>query len=132
MINMAQVLGRVGKIETKTLNSGNKITNISMVTSKKYLKDGVKQEKTTWHNVTCYNKLAEIAEKYVNKGDLLYIKGEMDVQKWTDQAGLERTKFYIIGNELQLMPKAKEFKPEPTQEAKAAATDFEFNDDVPW
>ncbi len=113
MVNQGTILGRVGKIDTKTMNNGNKVTNVSMVTSKKFTKDGEKQEKVTWHNVTLFSKLAEIAEKYVSVGDLLYVQGEMDNQKYTTQDGVEKSKFFIIGHELKLMPKSKEHKPEP-------------------
>lgn len=125
MVNQGTVLGRVGKIDTKNTASGVKITNISMVTSKKFTKNGEKQEKVTWHSVTCFNKLAEIAEQYVKVGDLLYIQGEMDNQKWTDEAGIQRTKFSIIAHDLKLMPKAKEHKPKP----KPQAVDPAFVDD---
>lgn len=112
MVNQGTVLGRVGKIDTKTTSSGVKITNCSMVTSKKFTKNGQKEEKVTWHNVTLFSKLAEIAEKYVNVGDLLYVQGEMENQKYTTQDGQERVKFFIIAHELKLMPKSKEHKPE--------------------
>lgn len=116
MINQGQVLGRIGKIDTKQMQNGNGVTNISMVTSKKFTKNGEKQEKVTWHNVVCFSKLSEIAEKYVAVGDLLYIQGEMDSQKYTGQDGHERTKHFIIAHELKLMPKSKEHKPEPKQD----------------
>lgn len=116
MINMGQILGRVGKIETKTTQAGMKISNISIVTSKKFVKNGEKQEKVTWHNVTLFNKLSEIAEKYVAVGDLLYIQGEMDNQKYTDANGQERTKFFLIGHDLKLMPKSKEHKTVPKED----------------
>ena len=116
MVNQGTILGRVGKIETRPMNNGQTVTNISMVTSKKYTKDGQKQEKVTWHSVTCFSKLSEIAEKYVSVGDLLYVQGEMDNQKYTGQDGTERSKFFIIAHELKLMPKSKEHKAEPKQE----------------
>jgi single-strand DNA-binding protein len=116
MVNIGQILGRVGRIETRPINSGS-VTNISMVTSKKYMKDGQKQEKTTWHNVTCFGKVSEIAEKFVKVGDLLFIQGEMDNQKYTGKDGIERTKFSVIANDLKLLPKAKEHKPEPKTES---------------
>jgi len=116
MVNQGTVLGRVGKIDTKTTDNGIKITNVSMVTSKKFVKDGEKQEKVTWHNVTLFSKLAEIAEKYVNIGDLLYIQGEMENQKYTNKDGQERVKNFIIANTMKLMPKSKEHKPEPKKD----------------
>lgn len=125
MINQAQLLGRVGKIETKHLTSGTIVTNISMVTSKKYNKNGEKIEKVTWHSVTCFSKLAEIAEKYVQKGDLVWIQGEMDNQKYQAQDGTEKIKFFITATDIKLMPKSKEHKPE----TKATNYDEGFLDD---
>lgn len=130
MVNQGTILGRVGKIDTKTTASGVKITNCSIVTSKKFTKNGEKQEKVTWHNVTLFNKLAEISETYVSVGDLLYIQGEMDNQKYTTQDGQERVKHFIIAHELKLMPKTKEH-------AAAAPKDKSYeagveDDDIPW
>lgn len=130
MINQATILGRVGKIETKYTGTGVQITNCSMVTSKKFMKDGEKTEKVTWHNVTLFNKLAEIAENYVNVGDMLYVQGEMDSQKYTTQDGQERTKFFIIANTLDLQPKSKEHT-SPPKEQKAHEPSI-VDDDIPW
>jgi len=134
MINLAQILGRVGTIDNRVTPNGLKVCNLSMVTSKKFTKDGVKQEKVTWHNITLYSKLAEIAELYVGVGDLLYIQGEMDNQKWTDKNGVERTKFFIIGHELKLMPKAKEHKAEKKKDIDPAYSGAAFDDcsDIPF
>mgnify|MGYP001613570119 CR=1 FL=1 len=129
MVNQATVLGRVGKIDTKTTASGVTITNCSMVTSKKVTKNGEKTEKVTWHNVTLFNKLAEIAQKYVSVGDMLYIQGEMDSQKYNTQDGQERTKFFIIANDLKLMPRTKEQPAAP--KANDSVSDFQ-DDDIPW
>ena len=127
MINIAQVLGRVGKMDTKTTQTGMKITNLSLVTSKKYMKDGQKAEKINWHNIVLFQKLAEIAEKYVAVGDLLYIQGEMETSKYTAKDGQEKTKTCIIGNDLKLMPKAKEHVAAPVDKSFQDA-----GDDVPW
>lgn len=130
MVNQGTVLGRVGKIDTKTTASGVKITNCSIVTSKKFTKNGEKTEKVTWHNITLFNKLAEIAEKYVAVGDLLYIQGEMDNQKYTTQDGQERVKHFIIAHELKLMPKTKEHAAAPKDD-KAYDAGIE-DDEIPW
>ena len=125
MINQAQILGRIGKIETKDISNGNKVTSMSIVTSKKFVKNGEKQEEVTWHNVTCFGKLAEIAEKYVEKGDLLWIQGEMKQQKYQGQDGVEKTKHFVMANELKLMPEAKEHKPAPAKDPYSG-----FDDDA--
>ncbi len=129
MVNQGTVLGRVGKIDTKTTSTGTKITNISIVTSKKFVKKGEKQEKATWHNVTAFSKVAEIAEKYVNVGDCLYIQGEMDSQKYTDGNGQERTKHFIVANTLQLMPKTKVHAAAPKDKSYEAGIE---DNDIPW
>lgn len=129
MINQAQILGRIGKIETKDLSSGTKVTNMSIVTSKKFTKNGEKQEEVTWHNITAFGKLAEIAEKYVFKGDLLWIQGEMKNQKYQAQDGTEKVKFFVMANDIRLMPKSKEHKAEP----KTDSYDGGFDDsEIPF
>jgi single-strand DNA-binding protein len=82
MINTAMLLGRVGKKESKSLKAGGEFTVMSLATSKKY-KDasGQSQEQTTWHNVNCFNKLSEIASKYVHVGDLVFVQGEIQNRK---------------------------------------------------
>lgn len=112
MINVAHLLGRVGKIENTTLSNGNCVTNLSMVTNKKYLKNGEKAEKLTWHNVSLFNRLSEIAEKYVMVGDLIYIQGEIENKKYKGQDGIERISSFIIANTVRLMPNKREFKQE--------------------
>ena len=131
MVNQGTVLGRVGKIDTKTTANGVKITNVSMVTSKKFVKNGEKQEKVTWHNITIFSKLAEVAEKYVRVGDLLYIQGELENQKYTTQDGEERVKYVIIAHDLKLMPKTKEHTSVVPQD-KSYETGIMSLDNVPW
>lgn len=133
MLNKAILMGRVGKIDTKPLNNGNSVTNLSMVTSKRYKdKNGEKQEKITWHNVSLFSSLAEIASKYVHVGDLIYIEGELDVQKYTPQDGIERTRVSIIAHDLKLMPKAKEHVPQVKVAEDIHAAFGEFNDQIPF
>lgn len=116
MLNKATVIGRVGKIETKTISTGTKISNLSIVTTKKFMKNGVKEEKITWHNITLFQKLSEIADQYVSVGDMLYVEGEMEHQKYMGQDGQERSKFFIIGHDIKMFPRSKEHKPEPKAE----------------
>lgn len=129
MVNQGTILGRVGKIETKISSNGVKIANISVATSKKFTKDGEKHEKTTWHNITAFSNIAEIAEKYVNVGDCLYVQGEMDNQKYTDSNGQERTNHFLIAHTLQMMPKTKKHVAPP--KANPYPSSFE-DDDIPW
>ncbi len=128
MINIAQVLGRVGKMDSAVTSAGMKITKMSIVTSKKYVKDGQKVEKVNWHNIVLFQKLAEIAEKYVAVGDLVYIQGEIETQKYKTQLGEDRSKTSIIAHDLKLMPKAKEHVAAPVDKSFQSADE----EDVPW
>ena len=132
MINNAQILGRIGRIDTKQMPQGGQVTNISMVTSKKYMKDGQRVEKVMWHNISLFSKLSEIAEKYVAVGDLLWVQGEMCSEKYTGKDGQERSKFYVIGPELKLIPKGSGAPREEAQVAKAAAGNPFEDDEIPF
>jgi len=130
MVNQATILGRVGRMDNRLMPNGNKVTNLSIVTSKKYTKDGVKQEKSTWHNICLYSKLAEIADKYVSVGDLLFVQGEIENTKYTDKEGIEKTRSFITAHELKLMPNNKDksaAKPDNNFNAN-----FPDNDEVPF
>lgn len=130
MVNQATLLGRVGKIDSKTTSSGVKITNLSLVTSKKFVKNGEKQEKVTWHNITIFSNLADIAEKYIKVGDVIFLQGEIQNQKYTAQDGSEKMKHYIIAHDIKLLPKSKEHKPE-TKADPSFSADFQ-DDDLPF
>lgn len=130
MVNQATILGRVGKIDTKTSASGVKVCNISMVTSKKFMKNGEKVEKVTWHNVTMFSKLAEITETYVAVGDMLYIQGEMDNSKYVDANGQQHLRFNILASNVEFLPKSREQKAAPPPE-KTHGNVLE-DSDVPW
>ena len=79
-INKVIIIGRVGKApEVRTLQSGTKVAKFSVATSEKYTnkQTGEAKEATEWHNITCWGNLADIAEKYIKKGDQIYIEGSI-------------------------------------------------------
>lgn len=129
MYNKAQILGRVGKVETKTLSNGIQATNISMVTTIK-TKNPEKPEKSTWHKVVLYNKLAEIADKYVNPGDLLEVHGEMEVQKYTGSDGIEKTRFFVLAHQIFLLPNKRDKNDGVGNEKQPEYSDLE--DSIPF
>ena len=105
MINKAILLGRIGKKECKVLQNDNHLTVLSIATNRKWKdKSGEKQEVTTWHNVSLFNKLAEIAEKYTKVGDLIYIEGEIQNKKIMGNDGVEKWIYSVVGSELKLIP----------------------------
>ena len=101
-INKVILIGRTGKDpEIKSTNSGKKVASFSLATSEKY-KD---QEQTTWHNLVLWEKHAEISEKYIKKGSLIYVEGKISNRSWDDKDGVKRYTTEIIVNSLQLLDK---------------------------
>ena len=93
-VNKVILVGNLGKDpEIKSMQDGTKIANLTIATSEQW-KDKETQErkeKTEWHRVVIFNdKLAEIAEKYMRKGSKVYVEGQLQTRKWTDQSGQER------------------------------------------
>lgn len=83
---------------------GQLIANFSVATSESYRdKSGQNVERTEWHRVVCYGKLAEIVQKYVKKGGRVYIEGKLKTAKWKDKNGVERESVDIVCNELQML-----------------------------
>ncbi|MGA7884262.1 MAG: single-stranded DNA-binding protein [Acidobacteriaceae bacterium] len=92
-VNKAILVGNVGKDpETKFLPSGSPVTNFSLATSERYKdKSGEFQERTEWHNLVAFDRLAEIVRDYVKKGSKLYIEGRIQTRSWDDkQTGQKR------------------------------------------
>ena len=87
-VNKVILIGNVGKDpEVKELTNG-RVANMVMATSERYKdKNGDRQEKTEWHNIVIYGKLVDIVDKYVKKGDKLYIEGSITTRKWQDKEG---------------------------------------------
>lgn len=105
-VNKVILIGRLGQDpETRFNQSGAAITNISIATSERW-KDknsGQMQEKTEWHRVVFFNKLAEIAGEYLKKGSNVYIEGKLQTRKWTDNNNVEKYSTEIIANSMQML-----------------------------
>ena len=105
-VNKVILVGRAGQDpEMKYMPNGNAVANITLATSEKW-KDkqtGQPQEKTEWHRVKAFGKLAEIIGEYVKKGALLYIEGSLETRKWQDQSGQDRYTTEIKANQMQML-----------------------------
>ena len=123
-INRVSLLGHVGQNpEVRHTASGGKVANISIATNEVY-KDiaGQRQERTEWHRVTAWGRLAEILQDFVHKGDQLYVSGHLQTRRWTDAQGVERLSTEIVAERMELlggrkgkaMPEA--FDPQPPVE----------------
>ena len=93
-VNKVILVGNLGRDpEVRYMQSGDKVVNLAIATSERWndRQSGERREKTEWHRVVIFDQnIADVAEKYVKKGTKLYIEGQLQTRKWTDQQGQER------------------------------------------
>lgn len=104
-LNKAILIGRLGKDpEVKTMPNGELVANVSLATSETWKdKTGSKQERTEWHNLVFYRRLAEIVNQYLTKGSQVYVEGRIQTRKWKDKEGQDRYSTEIIVSEMQML-----------------------------
>lgn len=115
-VNKVIILGNLGKDPEIRAYQGGSSATLSIATSESW-KDkatGEKQEKTEWHQVVFFNRLAEVVAQYVRKGSKLYVEGRLETKKWTDKQGVERYTTQIIGSELQMLDGKNGAERDPT------------------
>jgi single-strand DNA-binding protein len=105
-INKVILVGNLGADpETRYMPSGGAVTNLSIATSESW-KDkqtGEQKERTEWHKVAMFNRLAEIAAEYLRKGSQVYIEGKLRTRKWQDRDGNDRYTTEIVADEMQML-----------------------------
>lgn len=104
-VNKVILIGRLGKDpETRYMPNGEAVTNVTLATSENWKdKSGVKQEKTEWHNLVFYRRLAEVAGEYLKKGSQVYVEGKLQTRKWQDKEGRDRYTTEIIADQMQML-----------------------------
>ena len=105
-VNKVILIGNLGKDPDITvLPNGTTIANFTIATSEtwKDKQSGQQQEKTEWHRVTAYKRLAEIVGEYLNKGSKVYIEGRLQTRKWQDKSGVDHYTTEIVANELNMI-----------------------------
>ena len=104
-VNKVILVGRLGKDpETRYMTNGEAVTNATLATSENWKdKSGEKQEKTEWHNLVFYRRLAEVAGEYLKKGAQIYVEGKIQTRKYQTKEGQERYITEIIVNEMQML-----------------------------
>ena len=105
MLNKVILIGRLGRDpEVRYMPNGEAVCNFSVATSESWKdQSGQRQERTEWHNITMYRKLAEIAGKYLTKGSQVYLEGRIQSRKYQGKDGIERTACDIIVNEMKML-----------------------------
>jgi len=146
-VNKVILVGNLGKDpEVRYAPSGQAIANITIATSESW-KDkntGEKQEKTEWHRVVFFSRLAEIVGEYLKKGSQIYVEGRLQTRKWQDKDGNDRYTTEIVANEMQMLGSRQgggvpsedynQDKAPASQPAAAGASAGagDFDDDIPF
>ncbi len=104
-LNKVMLIGNLGKDpEVRFTASGQAVASFSLATSEKFKgKSGDMEERTEWHNITLWGKLAEIAGEYLSKGKTVYIEGRLQTRKWQDKNGNDRYTTDIVGDKMQML-----------------------------
>ncbi|MED5530585.1 MAG: single-stranded DNA-binding protein [Pseudomonadota bacterium] len=142
-VNKVILVGNVGnEPECRTMPNGNSVANISVATSESWKDKNTseQQERTEWHRVVFFNRLAEIVEQYVKKGSKLYIEGRLQTRSW-EQDGIKRYTTEIVANEMQMLDSRGSTNQEGSGDQatatqtpqQAAPANFDnFDDDIPF
>ena len=104
-VNKTILIGRLGKDpEDRTFQDGKAATNFCLATDEQWKdKNGKKVQKTEWHQIVTYRKLAEICKKYLVKGKLVYVEGRIQTRSWEDKDGVKRFTTEIIASDVKML-----------------------------
>jgi single-strand DNA-binding protein len=104
-VNKVILVGNIGQDpEVRYMPNGNAVANLSLATSESWKdQSGQMQERTEWHRLTMYRRLAEIAGEYLRKGSQIYVEGKLQTRKWQDQSGQDRYTTEIIVDQMQML-----------------------------
>jgi single-strand DNA-binding protein len=141
-INKVILVGNLGQDpEVKYMPSGGAVCNVSLATTDSW-KDktsGERQERTEWHRVVFFHRLAEIAGEYLRKGSQVYVEGRLQTRKWQDKDGQERYTTEIIASEMQMLggrsggfDQSSTSPSGPSQARREESPSDDFDDDIPF
>jgi single-strand DNA-binding protein len=105
MLNMTQIIGHLGRDpDVRYTPDGTAVTNLAVATNETWRdKDGEKQERTEWHRVVLFGKVAEIAAQFLKKGSLVYLQGRLQTRKWQGDDGQDRYTTEIVAERLRML-----------------------------
>ena len=131
MVNKVILIGNVGADpDVKYLEGGVAVARFSLATSEVYNnKNGERVTQTEWHNIVLWRNLAQIAEKYVKKGMMLYVKGRLRTRSWDDQNGVKRYTTEIYGDNFQMLSRKQDNGEKPQDTSMPQAPDLGGSDD---
>lgn len=131
-VNKVIIVGRLGNDpELKQINADNSVCNFSIATSESWKdKSGEKKEKTEWHKIVVWGKLAEISSKYLSKGRQVYIEGKLQTRSWETDDGVKRYTTEIVATNVQFLAGAtNEVSAQPEN---PPAPNFDSTDELPF
>jgi len=134
-VNKVIILGNVGKEpELKTFESGSSVCKLAVATSESWRdkQSGEQKEQTEWHNISLFNKLAEIGAKYLTKGSQVYVEGRLSTRKWKDKNGNDRYTTEIIASNMQMIGGKSGGAAAAKPKQQSVEADPDFNDDIPF
>lgn len=147
-VNKVILVGNLGKDpDIKYMPSGDAVANFSIATTESWKdkQSGEQRDKTEWHNIVVFRRLAEICGEYLRKGSQVYIEGKLQTRKWQDKSGNDRYTTEIVANEMQMLGSrsggADSYAPAQSKPASQSANKAEpaaavvedgFDDDIPF
>ena len=143
-LNKVMLIGRLGRDpEVRYMPNGSPVCNFSVATSETWTdrNSGQRQERTEWHNITLYGRVAEVAGQYLKKGSQVFLEGRIQSRKYTDKNGVERTAYEIVCSEMKMLGGKSEGgevqhnpppPPQARQQTAAPVPQDDIDDDVPF
>lgn len=144
-INKVILVGNLGQDpDTKYMPSGSAVTNLRIATTESFKdrESGQQQERTEWHSVAMFGKLAEIAGEYLRKGSQVYIEGRLRTRKWQDKQGQDRYTTEIVADQMLMLggrgggmsagAESMSAESAPAPRRPSAAPEAELDDDIPF
>lgn len=145
-VNKVLLVGNLGQDpEVKYMPNGNAVANITVATSESWKdQQGQQQERTEWHRVVMFKRLAEVAGEYLRKGSQVYLEGKLQTRKWQDQQGQDRYTTEIIADQMQMLGGKSDSGQQPAQRQQSQQPakrpqqqgqqqpKVDFDDDIPF
>lgn len=129
-LNKAMIIGNLGTDpEVRTIPSGTRVATLSVATSRRWTsRSGGQEEKTEWHRIVCWDRLAEICERYLKKGDRVYVEGRIEYRQWEGQDGQTRYTTEIRAREMIMLGAGGDGGFEQDRSRRVEAEEGDFSD----
>ena len=132
-VNKVILVGRLGRDpETRYTSGGQAVCNFSLATDESYKdRNGERQKRTEWHKIVVWGKTAETAQKYLKKGQEVYLEGRIQSREWTDKENQKRTSFEIVATDFRFIGSKSDSAGSGMRSNAAAAGDFDAPSSAP-